>query len=60
MYWHDDLDLKRRKEAEFLVADDIPLTALLGYVVYNDTTKTELINWGIPAETIVVRPNYYF
>ncbi len=60
LYWNEELDLKRRKEAEFLVANDIPLSALLGYVVYNETAKTQLTDLGIPTEKIAVRPNYYF
>lgn len=60
LYWNEELDLKRRKEAEFLVANDIPLSTILGYVVYNEAAKTRLTNWGIASEKIVVRPNYYF
>lgn len=37
-YWNDenDLDRKRRKEAEFLILGDIPSTAINGYLTYND------------------------
>ncbi|MCH8488096.1 MAG: DUF4433 domain-containing protein [Candidatus Cyclonatronum sp.] len=37
-YWKDDndLDKKRRKEAEFLVLSDLPAVAILGFVVYNN------------------------
>ena len=61
-YWRDDkdLDLKRRKEAEFLVANDIPLAAILGYAVYNDTAKNTLLAYGINEEKIAIRPNFYF
>jgi len=61
-FWKDenDLDLKRRKEAEFLVENDIPLTAILGYVVYNDNAKTKLESFGIPTDKIAVRPKFYF
>lgn len=36
-YWRSDtdLDLKRRKEAEFLVLGDIAIEFVLGYVVFN-------------------------
>src|SRR4051812_22582885 len=36
-YWNDknDLDLKRRMEAEFLVMGDFPFKAIIGFVVYN-------------------------
>jgi hypothetical protein len=61
-YWVDenDLDLKRRKEAEFLVENDIPESAILGFAVYNENAKEELIKYGVPADKIAVRPTYYF
>lgn len=59
-WWSDDLDLKRRKEAEFLIANDVPIDAILGYAVYNEKAKIELNQLGIPLEKIVIRPNYYF
>jgi ssDNA thymidine ADP-ribosyltransferase, DarT len=61
-YWKDehDLDLKRRKEAEFLVAKDIPKEAILGFVVYDELTKQELISLGVNEKVVVIRPKYYF
>ncbi|MCU0446744.1 MAG: DUF4433 domain-containing protein [Microscillaceae bacterium] len=40
-YWKDenDLDKKRRKEAEFLVLGDIAPTDVLGYLTYNETSQ---------------------
>ncbi|SMC37030.1 type II toxin-antitoxin system toxin DNA ADP-ribosyl transferase DarT [Moheibacter sediminis] len=60
--WVDesDLDLKRRKEAEFLVEGDIPSNVISGWVVYNEKTKGRLIEFGIPEELIVIRENFYF
>lgn len=61
-YWKDenDLDLKRRKEAEFLVGNDIPNTAILGFAVYNETAKNRLIGFGIGANKIIVKTGFYF
>lgn len=61
-YWKDetDLDLKRRKEAEFLIAQDIPISAVLGYAVYDETAKQKLIDFGINENKIAIKPNYYF
>lgn len=61
-YWNseDDLDLKRRKEAEFLVFGDIPYTTVVAFVVYNQTTKNKLIAIGIDEDRVHVKSNYYF
>lgn len=61
-YWNDeeDTDLKRRKEAELLVNDDLPAQYIRGLVVYNEKAKEHLISLGVAAELIVVMPGYYF
>jgi len=43
-YWNkdDDLDFKRRKESEFLILGDIPFNAVLGFIVYNQSTKDKI------------------
>ncbi len=62
IYWRKegDLDLKRRKEAEFLVETDIPTTAIIGWIVYNEKAKEHLSAMGIPEEKIQVKPDCYF
>jgi hypothetical protein len=61
-YWRkeDDLDLKRRKEAEFLVETDLPITAIIGFVVYNEEAKNRLLTMGIPEKKILIKPDFYF
>lgn len=61
-FWksESDLDLKRRKEAEFLIVGDLPLSAIAGYVVFQESAKTKLKNWGIDPDKIAVKPDYYF
>lgn len=61
-YWLDenDLDLKRRKEAEFLIENDLPITAILGYAVYNKAAKQKLIDLGIEENKIAIKSEYYF
>ncbi|MBW7869649.1 MAG: DUF4433 domain-containing protein [Flavobacteriia bacterium] len=61
-FWNDeeDLDLKRRKEAEFLVEGDIPLDVISGWVVYKEKAKGRLLNFGIQDKLIAVRENFYF
>lgn len=61
-YWTgtNDADLKRKKQAELLVLGDIPIAAILGYVVYNKVAETQLIQLGIPQKVIRIIPAYYF
>lgn len=61
-YWRDenDLDLKRRKEAEFLVRGDLPISLVLGYLVYNDTAKQKLLNFGVKESAIHINASSYF
>lgn len=61
-YWKDenDLDRKRRKEAEFLVSNDIDTSGILGYIVYDESAQKELVALGISEEKIQIKPNYYF
>ena len=56
----EDHDLKRRKEAELLIKDDLPAKYIKGYVVYNEKAKQSLIEKGIIGNLIAVMPNYYF
>ena len=59
-FWNDNLDIKRKKQAEFLVADDIPATLLTGFVCYNETAKQRLIEMGVEEEKIKIRPQDYY
>lgn len=61
-YWkrENDLDFKRRKEAEFLIKNDFPVEGILGFIVYSQNTKNKLIEFGIDEQIIAVRPTYYF
>ncbi|WP_235299806.1 type II toxin-antitoxin system toxin DNA ADP-ribosyl transferase DarT [Portibacter marinus] len=61
-YWRDenDLDLKRRKEAELLLEDDLLYSYINGFVVLNDNCKKVLTKLGIPAIMILIKKSYYF
>ena len=61
-YWKDpdDLDLKRRKEAEFLLFGDLPFEAVLGFVVRDEVAKTQLLNLRVAESLIKTRTNAYF
>jgi hypothetical protein len=60
--WDDDenLDLKRRKEAELLLVNDLPVEYIKGFVVYNLAAKQLLLSMGIDDRKVVVKANYYF
>lgn len=61
-FWKDenDLDKKRRKEAEFLIARDIPTSAIYIFAVFNQVAKDKLIQLGIPDDKITIRSEFYF
>lgn len=61
-YWKDDddLDKKRRKEAEFLVLGDIPYEGVLGFIVYNEDAKEKLVDYGVERERVVIKREDYF
>lgn len=61
-YWKDDddTDLKRRKEAELLIKEELPKEFIRGYVVYNREAKSKLLKFGIDEKKIEINPNYYF
>jgi hypothetical protein len=62
-YWKDenDLDLKRRKEAEFLVEGDIPVGAIQGFAVYSQIVASQLKKMAAyKGQSIIVDSNYYF
>lgn len=61
-YWRDenDLDLKRRKEAEFLVLGDISNQAILGYITYNENAKNKVLKFGAEATLVHIKSEYYF
>lgn len=55
-----DIDLKRRKEAELLIKNDLPPQFIKGFVVYNEETKQKMMMMGIDENKVVVAPGYYF
>ena len=61
-YWikDDDLDFKRRKEAELLIEEDIPFETFLGFITYNENSRSKISEFGIEDKKIVIKSNYYF
>ena len=61
-YWggQDNLNLKRKKQAEFLASEDIAANLIFGFGCYDDVAKNKLIELGIKEEKIKVIPNAYY
>lgn len=61
-YWKDenDLDLKRRKEAEFLVMGDISPVSIRGYIVYDLEAKDRLVALGADNTKVYAKSQCYF
>ncbi|AZQ59732.1 DUF4433 domain-containing protein [Maribacter sp. MJ134] len=61
-FWKDDndLDLKRRKEAEFLIKQNLGYNDILGFAVYNDEAKNQLLEFGINTKKLATKPSLYF
>lgn len=64
--WNDteaDPDRKRRKQAEFLVYGEIPLSAIVAFVVFNDDAKSLILTkFAITGfeGSVLVRPEWYY
>lgn len=67
-YWHntdDDWDITRRKQAEFLVKDHVPIECITTIAVYNEQRKEQLeaiiarLGLQIPVRVDTKRSLYY-
>jgi len=58
----DDPDRKRRKQAEFLVFNELPLDTLVAIVVYNETVKNEILTKfaTYDSRNVIVKTNWYY
>lgn len=61
-FWggHENLNIKRKKQAELLVSDDLPANFIAGFCCSNAETKEKLVNMGVEDERIKVLPNAYY
>jgi ssDNA thymidine ADP-ribosyltransferase, DarT len=61
-FWggQENLNLKRKKQAEFLVSHDIPPDYIIGLICYNQDAKDKLAASGFDEEKIKIHPNAYF
>jgi hypothetical protein len=61
-YWggENNLDIKRKKQAEFLIKEDVSPDTIIGYACYNDKAHKKLISFGIDKGLIKIKPNIYY
>ncbi|WP_104419036.1 DUF4433 domain-containing protein [Neolewinella xylanilytica] len=61
-YWagNENLDLKRKKQAEFLAKPDIPPDCIRGFICYAESTKDKLLSLGIADKRVkIIKKCYY-
>jgi hypothetical protein len=61
-YWsgEENLILKCKKQAEFLIVEDIPAKLLKGFVCYNEAAQQSLLEMQIDENKIKVYPRAYY
>lgn len=61
-YWggHENLNTKRKKQAEFLVMNDIQPDHIIGFGCYNEKAKQKLLAYGVDDRKIKVIPRAYY
>lgn len=61
-YWGgaENLNIKRKKQAEFLVASDLPIETIRGYVCIDERTSQKLLSMDIDKDNIKIHPKAYY
>jgi hypothetical protein len=61
-FWggQNNLNIKRKKQAEFLVKNDLKYQYIKGIVCYNQTAKQNLLNMNVEEEKIKIFPQAYY
>src|ERR1035437_52385 len=61
-YWggHENLNIKRKKQAEFLVSDDLEPEYLIGIGCYNELAKRKLMGMGVDETKIKIISSAYY
>ena len=61
-YWggQENLNIRRKKQAEFLVRGDISPNFIIGFGCYNDSAKERLIGLGFDDQLVKIIPNAYY
>jgi hypothetical protein len=61
-FWggNENLNVKRKKQAEFLAGNDLAPELIRGFVCYNEKAKHELTEMGIDKNIIIIAPGAYY
>lgn len=61
-YWggQENLNVKRKKQAEFLIANDLPAQYIVGFGCYNQNARQKLESMGVEGEKIKIIPTAYY
>jgi hypothetical protein len=61
-YWGglDNLNIKRKKQAEFLVKGDVHTKHIVGFGCYNEVAKDRLVEMGIKEDKIKIITQAYY
>lgn len=61
-YWggQENLNIKRKKQAEFLLQGDLSSTAIIGFGCSDNLAKQQLVNLGIDELKIKIIPDAYY
>ncbi len=61
-FWsgQENLNTKRKKQAEFLVEGDVPAELIFGIACYNEEAKKSLVQMGFDESKIKVVPKAYY
>ena len=58
--WTEEPDLKRKKEAELLIKEDIPPELIKFFLVFNEKAFNHLLSLGLDSSKIRITPSFYF
>lgn len=61
-FWggQENLNIKRKKQAEFLVSEDISPDYIIGYGCYNEIARDNLLSLGVDGNKIKIIPQAYY
>ncbi|GIX42873.1 MAG: hypothetical protein KatS3mg129_2606 [Leptospiraceae bacterium] len=57
--WNEPI-IKKRKQAEFLIREDIPEKFICNYICYDESSKQKLIEYGVKENKIIVDREAYY